>query len=103
MQGLLELAALLARGGAVCELATLSVDGIVHGERVTVVESLALHVKGLDLVGKGLEISSRLSAISPPPRLAAAVEEVRRPALTAPEGSCGEICVPPSCATAGEP
>ena len=75
MQGLLELAALLARGGAIAELAALSVDGMAHGESLTPVEALALHVKALEVMSSGIEVSTRLAAIRPPPRLAPAVSE----------------------------
>jgi len=72
---LLELASLLARGGAIGELAALSVSGMAHGEALSPAEALALHVKALDLMSCGLALSGRLATSAPPPRLEAALGE----------------------------
>ena len=69
MHGLLELASLLARGGAIADLATLSADGVAHGEPLSAVESLALHVKALDLMAHGISLAEHVAnhAASTPP------------------------------------
>ena len=77
MQGLLELANLLARGGAIADLAALSADGLAHGELLTPVEALALHVKALDLMSHSISLAEQVvaAAASTPPRLAPAAAE----------------------------
>ena len=77
MHGLLELANLLARGGAIADLAHLSADGMAHGEPLSPVESLALHVKALDLMSRGISLAEQVAAAADtmPPRLAPAVSE----------------------------
>ena len=79
LQGLLDLANLLARGGAIADLATLSAEGMAHGEPLTAVEALALHVKALDLMSHGISVAERVAATrnqTPDALLPAAAEAI---------------------------
>lgn len=69
-----EVVGLLSRGGAIADLACVSVNEFVAGEVFSSVEALALHVKALDVISNGLVAVTNLSSASPPmpSRLAAA-------------------------------
>ena len=77
LRGLLDLANLLARGGAIADLAALSADGMAHGESLSPVEALALHVKALDLMSNGIKLAEQVAAAASltPPRLQPAAAE----------------------------
>jgi len=58
---MVEVTNLLSRGGALADLAFLSTGGIAHGEVLSPAESLALHVKALDVMSEGLATTARLT------------------------------------------
>ena len=62
MRAFSDLAHLLSRGAALSDLARLSAEGMAHGECLPAAESLALHVKALDLMSAGLSYAQTLSA-----------------------------------------
>ena len=78
---LLDLANLLARCGAIADLASLATEGSAHGERLTTIEALALHVKALDLISQGIAYAERVAATiahAPPSLQPAACEAVQQ-------------------------